>query len=66
MTHVVLLCPSSCQSPPPIATLHPASPCRTCPWLFFDGKLFHSLLRRAVTAQNLLEMCEHRMEVVVR
>ena len=37
-----------------------------CPWLFFDGKLFHSKLRRAVSAKNLLEMCEHRMEVVIR
>ena len=38
----------------------------TCPWLFFDGKLFHSKLRRAVQAKNLLEMCEHRMEIVMQ
>ena len=30
------------------------------------GKLFHSKLRCAVTATNLLEMCEHRMELVVK
>lgn len=38
----------------------------SCPWLFFDGKLFHSKLRRAVGAKNLLEMCEHRMEIVMK
>ena len=38
----------------------------TCPWLFFDGKLFHSKLRRAVQAKNLLEMCEHRMDIVMQ
>merc|ERR1719427_955080 len=37
-----------------------------CPWLFFDGKLFHSKLRRAVVAQNLLEMCNHDIEMVVK
>ena len=24
----------------------------SCPWLFFDGKLFHSKLRRAVGAKS--------------
>ena len=38
----------------------------SCPWLFFDGKLFHSKLRRAVGAKNLLEMCEHRMDIVMK
>jgi hypothetical protein len=37
-----------------------------CPWLFFDGKLFHSKLRRAVVAQNLMEMCNHDMQMVVK
>ena len=37
-----------------------------CPWLFFDGKLFHSKLRRAVVAQNLIEMCNHDMQMVVK
>jgi len=37
-----------------------------CPWLFFDGKLFHSKLRRAVVAQNLLEMCNHDIQMVVK
>ena len=30
------------------------------------GKLFHSKLRHAVSATNLLEMCDHRMELVVK
>ena len=38
----------------------------SCPWLFFDGKLFHSKLRRAVVSKNLLEMCEHRMDIVMK
>lgn len=38
----------------------------SCPWLFFDGKLFHSKLRRAVGAKNLLEMCDHRMDIVMK
>ena len=38
----------------------------SCPWIFFDGKLFHSKLRRAVGAKNLLEMCEHRMDIVMQ
>ena len=37
-----------------------------CPWLFFDGKLFHSKLRRAVVAQNLMEMCNHDMPMVLK
>ena len=38
----------------------------SCPWLFFDGKLFHSKIRRAVGAKNLLEMCDHRMDIVMK
>ena len=34
------------------------------PWMFFDGKLFHSKLRRAETARNLMELCSGRMEIV--
>ena len=30
------------------------------------GKLFHSKLRLAVSASNLLEMCDHQMEMVVK
>jgi hypothetical protein len=37
-----------------------------CPWLFFDGKLFHSKLRRAVLAQNLMEMCGQDMQLVIK
>jgi hypothetical protein len=33
-------------------------------WTFFDGKLFHSKLRRADGARNLVELCDGRMEVV--
>ncbi len=34
------------------------------PWTFFDGKLFHSKLRRAETARNLMELCDGQMEIV--
>merc|ERR1719192_914556 len=55
---MALLANDACGAPVPFLMC--------CPWLFFDGKLFHSKLRRAVSAKNLLEMCEHRMEVVVK
>ena len=55
---MALLANDACGAPVPFLM--------TCPWLFFDGKLFHSKLRRAVTAKNLLEMCDHRMELVVK
>ena len=55
---MALLANDACGAPVPVLM--------TCPWLFFDGKLFHSKLRRAVTAKNLLEMCDHRMELVVK
>lgn len=29
-----------------------------CPWLFFDGKLFHYKLLKAEEAKNLLDLCE--------
>ncbi|XP_031778257.1 constitutive coactivator of PPAR-gamma-like protein 1 homolog isoform X1 [Nasonia vitripennis] len=28
-----------------------------CPWLYFDGKLFHHTLARATVAKNLLDLC---------
>merc|ERR1719357_169208 len=55
---MALLANDACGAPVPFLMC--------CPWLFFDGKLFHSKLRRAVSAKNLLEMCEHRMDVVVK
>ncbi len=33
------------------------------PWTFFDGKLFHTKLRRADTARNLMELCDGRAEI---
>jgi hypothetical protein len=40
-------------------------PLQMClPWTFFDGKLFHSKLRRADGARNLVELCDGRMDVV--
>lgn len=37
-----------------------------CPWLFFDGKLFHHKLARAAVVKNLLELCENHIEHVVK
>ncbi|XP_046396585.1 constitutive coactivator of PPAR-gamma-like protein 1 homolog [Ischnura elegans] len=37
-----------------------------CPWLFFDGKLFHHKLARAATVKNLLELCDHRIDQVMK
>ncbi|XP_063230763.1 constitutive coactivator of PPAR-gamma-like protein 1 homolog isoform X2 [Bacillus rossius redtenbacheri] len=37
-----------------------------CPWLFFDGKLFHHKLERTSQVKNLLELCDHRIEHVVK
>lgn len=37
-----------------------------CPWLFFDGKLFHYKLARAVVAKNLLELCKNHIDLVVK
>nr|CAD7449162.1 unnamed protein product [Timema bartmani] len=37
-----------------------------CPWLFFDGKLFHHKLERTSHVKNLLELCDHRIEHVVK
>ena len=37
-----------------------------CPWLYFDGKLFHHILARTAVVKNLLELCEHRIEHVIK
>jgi len=37
-----------------------------CPWLFFDGKLFHHKLARTSVVKNLLELCDHHIEHVVK
>ncbi|RZF34449.1 hypothetical protein LSTR_LSTR013019 [Laodelphax striatellus] len=37
-----------------------------CPWLFFDGKLFHYHLARASQAKNLSELCDHRLRVIMK
>ena len=37
-----------------------------CPWLFFDGKLFHTKLARTQTVRDLAELCEHRADLIVK
>lgn len=37
-----------------------------CPWLYFDGKLFHHTLARATIAKNLLELCNGHIDRVVK
>ncbi|CAH2013771.1 unnamed protein product [Acanthoscelides obtectus] len=37
-----------------------------CPWLYFDGKLFHYTLTRSAHAKNILEVCENYIERVVK
>ncbi|KOC61607.1 Constitutive coactivator of PPAR-gamma-like protein 1 like protein [Habropoda laboriosa] len=37
-----------------------------CPWLYFDGKLFHHTLARATIAKNLLELCSGNIDRVVK
>lgn len=37
-----------------------------CPWLYFDGKLFHHTLSRSSQCKNLLELCENHIERVVK
>lgn len=55
---MALLANDACGAPVPFLMC--------APWLFFDGKLFHSKLRRVVVAQNLLEMCNHDIQMVVK
>ncbi|KAL1494718.1 hypothetical protein ABEB36_010269 [Hypothenemus hampei] len=37
-----------------------------CPWLYFDGKLFHYTLARSTQAKNILEVCDNYIERVVK
>ncbi|XP_050304271.1 constitutive coactivator of PPAR-gamma-like protein 1 isoform X2 [Anthonomus grandis grandis] len=37
-----------------------------CPWLYFDGKLFHYTLSRSQHAKNILEVCDNYIERVVK
>ncbi|KAK5644660.1 hypothetical protein RI129_005960 [Pyrocoelia pectoralis] len=37
-----------------------------CPWLYFDGKLFHHTLSRSTHVKNLLELCENHIDRVVK
>jgi hypothetical protein len=37
-----------------------------CPWLYFDGKLFHHTLARATIAKNLLELCSGHIDRVIK
>ncbi|CAG9769905.1 unnamed protein product [Ceutorhynchus assimilis] len=37
-----------------------------CPWLYFDGKLFHYTLARSTHAKNILEVCDNYIERVVK
>ncbi|XP_015437521.1 PREDICTED: constitutive coactivator of PPAR-gamma-like protein 1 homolog isoform X1 [Dufourea novaeangliae] len=37
-----------------------------CPWLYFDGKLFHHTLARTTIAKNLLELCSGHIDRVVK
>lgn len=36
------------------------------PWLYFDGKLFHSILSKAEHVKSLQELCCHRVDVQVK
>ena len=38
----------------------------TCPWEFFDGKIFHLKLIKASTGQPLLEVCEGKVQQLVK
>ncbi|XP_076341465.1 constitutive coactivator of PPAR-gamma-like protein 1 [Tachypleus tridentatus] len=35
-----------------------------CPWLFFDGKLFHQKLLKAAGAKNLVDICDGQIDQV--
>uniref|UniRef100_T1INJ6 Constitutive coactivator of PPAR-gamma-like protein 1 n=1 Tax=Strigamia maritima TaxID=126957 RepID=T1INJ6_STRMM len=37
-----------------------------CPWLFFDGKLFHHKLLKANNAKNLVEICDVQISEVTK
>ncbi|KAJ8666833.1 hypothetical protein QAD02_008495 [Eretmocerus hayati] len=55
---VVLLANDACGAPIPWLMC--------CPWLYFDGKLFHHVLARAAIAKNLLELCNGHIDRVVK
>lgn len=38
----------------------------SCPWLFFDGKLFQYIYYRAGMVKNLNELCEGRVDLIVK
>lgn len=38
----------------------------SCPWLFVDGKLLQQTLARSAAAKNILELCDRRLELVVK
>ncbi|GBN52167.1 Constitutive coactivator of PPAR-gamma-like protein 2 [Araneus ventricosus] len=42
----------------------PVSWLMCCPWLFFDGKIFHRKLLKANAAKNLMDLCDNRFEEV--
>ncbi|XP_069979054.1 constitutive coactivator of PPAR-gamma-like protein 1 homolog isoform X2 [Penaeus vannamei] len=37
-----------------------------CPWLYFDGKLFHAKLIRANCARSLVEVCDGEIDLVAK
>ncbi|XP_065201519.1 constitutive coactivator of PPAR-gamma-like protein 1 homolog isoform X3 [Planococcus citri] len=37
-----------------------------CPWLFFDGRLFHYMFVKATSVKNLHELCDNRVGLVMR
>ena len=37
-----------------------------CPWLFFDGKLFHTKLGRTQSVRDLHELCDHRVDLIMK
>ena len=34
------------------------------PWMFFDGKLFHTNLARVAKARNVIDLCGGRIDIV--
>lgn len=37
-----------------------------CPWLFFDGKIFHRKLLKANGAKNLIDLCDNHIDEVAK
>ena len=74
---MALLANDACGAPVPFLMCCPwlffdgnwnafCNPTMLTDFVFVPGKLFHSKLRLAVSASNLLEMCDHQMEMVVK